>query len=362
MHGRSIQLLGLLLLAAGCAEEVDRDSPGSDSVSPRDGTATDDASRPRDGGGGGDAPASTDGSNPGGQPTIGDCTVFPSGLPSDTDLRAFNADISGLPVHPDSDAIVAWIGADTELHRDFGSGDNGIPLTVVAAGEPLVEVRFLDFGDESDPGPEGWITADESTRYPIPGSAAVESGSDRHVLVADTGRCQLFELFDAEWTGSRWDAAGGAVFDLRTGALRPIGWTSADAAGLPMIPGLVRYEEVAAGRIEHALRFTVRATRRAFILPATHMTSTGSDPEMAPMGMRFRLKASVDISGFSTVNRVILTALKRFGMFVADNGADWFLSGAPNPAWDDDDLSNLNQIKGSDFEVVDTGPIETSYP
>lgn len=284
------------------------------------------------------------------------CAVFPADNP-------WNTDISGYPVHPMSESFVARIGAGKPLHPDFGTvwngAPNGIPYTLVPSDQPKVAIDFSNgYEDESDPGP-----------YPVPPDAPIEGGADgqgdRHVIAVDMsaeGACMLYELFGAHpQPDGSWQATSGAVFDLSSNELRPIGWTSADAAGLPIFPGLVRRDEVEAGEIPHALRFTVQETQRAFVLPATHWASAQTDADLPPMGLRFRLKASVDISGFSPANQVILTALKTYGMIVADNGGDWFLSGAPSPSWNDDDLNQLKQLTGADFEAVDTGPIHTSY-
>ncbi len=282
------------------------------------------------------------------------CGVFPAD-------NAWNTDISGHKVHKLSNSIIASIGLSKGLHPDFGTvyngAPNGIPYVVVPKGQAKVPIQFTAYGDESDPGP-----------YPIPDTAPVEGGpsgsGDRHVIALDMHGCMLYELFNAwpQGKGKGWKAASGARFDLRSNKLRKLGWTSADAAGLPIYPGLVRYDEVAAGAIKHALRFTVSKTRRAFVLPATHWASSSNDTARPPMGLRLRLKANFDISGFSKSNQVILRALKTYGMLVADNGSDWFLSGAPDKRWDDDDLHKLKQgVKGKDFEVVDTGPIRTTY-
>jgi hypothetical protein len=199
----------------------------------------------------------------------------------------------------------------------------------------------FDYDDESDPGP-----------YPFPPSAPVEAGGDRHVLVLDRDACQLYETFDSRYLGPGWHCGSGAKFDLRSNALRTDGWTSADAAGLPILPGLVRRDEVLAGEIRHALRFTVRRTQRAYVHPATHFASSNTDPNLPPMGLRVRLKASYDIARFSGAARVILVALRRYGMFVADNGSDWFISGETNTAWNDDEIEPLKTVPGSAFEVV----------
>jgi hypothetical protein len=256
-------------------------------------------------------------------------------------------------VHPNSANFIATINGSgrTKLHPDFGGdGQYGIPFVVVPATQPLVPITWTAYGDESDPGP-----------YPVPLSAPVEGGpasdGDRHVLVLRQGECRLYELYRAFQVGSGWNADSGAIFDLTSNALRPEGWTSADAAGLPILPGLARYDEVASGRITHALRFTVSRTQRGYIHPATHFASSSTDPNRPPMGLRLRLKASFDTSGYTGQARVILEALKVYGMIVADNGSDWYITGAADPRWDDEDLGQLKNVPGSAFEVVDTGTI-----
>lgn len=281
-----------------------------------------------------------------------DRLVMPPLFPPD---NPWNTDISAYPVHPDSAAFLATIGLTRGLHPDFGTvwegAPNGIPYVLVTGAQARVPVSF-EYDDESDPGP-----------YPVPPNAPIEGGpagdGDRHVLVVDVDNRRLYELFDAHPVngGASWTAGSGAIFDLTSNELRPLYWTSADAAGLPILPGLVRFDEVASGEIRHALRFTANLTQRGFILPATHFASSSNDPARPPMGLRVRLKASYDISGFSASNQVILRALQRYGMFVADNGGNWFISGAPDPRWDDDDLHELGRVKGSDFEAVQTGPI-----
>ena len=269
--------------------------------------------------------------------TIGGCRVFPSG-------NAWNRDISRAPVDPRSDEYVRAIGLDANLHPDFGSGrhgDYGIPLTVVPRTQRRVLVRFIAYPQESDRGP-----------YPIPLGARIEGGSDDHVLVVQRGTCKLYELFGARRTAQGWEADSGARFDLRTGALRPRGWTSADAAGLPIAPGLARAEEVRAGAIRHALRVTVPRTGRAFRAPARHFASNSDDPGLPPMGLRLRLKATYSIRGFHGQARVILTALRRYGLIVADNGSPWFVSGTPDRRWKDSDLDQLKRVPGSAFEAV----------
>jgi hypothetical protein len=282
----------------------------------------------------------------GGGPTLGGCPVFPAD-------HIWNRRIDTLPVDPNSSVYVNNIGATAGLHADFGSGlwdggPIGIPLVRVAGTQAFVPIVFIWYGDESDPGP-----------YPVPPDAPIEGGSgstgDRHVLVLDTGSCILYELYYA-WPQSdgSWQAGCGAVFDLTSTAMRPAGWTSADAAGFAIMPGLVRYDEVVSGAVNHALRFTVPRTRNAYIWPARHEASSSTDPTRPPMGQRFRLKASFDISAFSASNQVILAALKTYGMFIADNGSAWYLNGAPDERWDNDDLHNLQtRIHGTDFEAVD---------
>ena len=276
--------------------------------------------------------------------------------------NAWNRDVSADPVDPNSAAIIAFIGAGTGLHPDFGTGSIGIPYTVVASSsQAKAPVAFTAYGDESDPGP-----------MPIPASALVEgttkpgdstTGGDRHVLVMDRDTCVLYELYRAflQSDGS-WTADAASIWDLKTNALRPYGWTSADAAGLPVFPGLARYDEVAAGAITHALRFTVPASRKAYMLPATHQAGSSTSASAPPMGVRVRLKASVDISGYPAQAQVVLAALKRYGMILADNGSAWYITGAPDDRWDNTQLARLSGIKGSDLEVVQMGPVYTSDP
>jgi hypothetical protein len=272
---------------------------------------------------------------------LGSCTVFPSD-------NAWNRDVSGLPVDANSAGYLASIaasGGNQFLHADFGGGgEYGIPYITVPGTQTPVDVTFTDYGDESDPGP-----------YPIPVLAPIEGGGDRHVLAVDRDHCKLYEMYGAWSKLSHWEAASGAVFDLRSNALRPDGWTSADAAGLPIFPGLVRYDELAAGHIDHALRFTLSQTQRAYLHPATHYASSNTDPNVAPMGLRLRLKAGFDVSGYHGQARVVLDALKKYGMIVADNGSNWFISGAADSRFDDIDLDQLKSVPGSAFEAVDTG-------
>jgi hypothetical protein len=276
--------------------------------------------------------------------SLGGRRIFPA-------ADAWNLDISKSPVDPHSAALVASIGVDKPLHPDFGTvyrgAPNGIPYVVVSGGQARVPVRFR-YADESDPGP-----------YPIPPDAPIEGGpggdGDRHVLVIDRDNWKLYELFSArpDPDGKGWSAGSGAVFDLNKGAARPAGWTSADAAGLPVFAGLVRYDEVVEAKaVQHAFRFTVVRSRRAYIPPARHFASTRTDEDLPPMGMRVRLRGSFDESRFPPQARVILRALKTYGMIVADNGGDWYLNGAPDPRWDDEDLATLKRVKGRDFEVV----------
>lgn len=276
---------------------------------------------------------------PAGGATIAGCPLFPPDNP-------WRQNVSALPLNSHSAAWVASIGAGAHLHPDFGADPSyGIPYSVVPATQPKVPVTFTAYGDESDPGP-----------YPIPTTAKVEAGGDAHVLVA-SGDCHLYELYGAARTATGWTAQSGAVFNLRSNALRPAGWTSADAAGLPILPGLVRPDEIAAGHIDHALRFTVARSQRGYISPATHSAGSSSSADVPPMGARFRLKASFDISHYTGASRIILQALKTYGMIVADNGSNWYLSGATYTGWNDDDLNQLKQIPGAAFEAVDTGPV-----
>lgn len=298
------------------------------------------------------------------QQTIGGCQLFPLD-------NIWNTPVDALPVHPNSANYVASIGAATPLHPDFGTfwpdpdSPIGIPIVSVPDGQAMVPIDFALFGwpEESDPGP-----------YPVPADAPIEGGpasqGDRHVLVVRQGSCRLYELYYAWPDGAGpedgplcdqpggWCGASGAVYDLGSNLLRPDGWTSADAAGLPILPGLVSFDEVAGGEIRHALRFTVDLTQSAYVWPARHEASDDTDPNRPPMGLRFRLKQEVDLSGFSPTVRPILQALKTYGMMVADNGSDWYVSGIHHPGWDDDALvTGFAQIHGSDFEAVDVSPL-----
>lgn len=276
-------------------------------------------------------------------PREGGCPVFPASNP-------INQDISHAPVDPRSAQYIASIGADVDLHADFGTpAEYGIPYVVVGPRQRRVPIRFVEYGEESNPGP-----------YPVPPSAPVEGAGaegDRHVLVLQSGTCRLYELYNAHRAGGGWEAGSGAVFDLRSNALRPEGWTSADAAGLPIFPLLARYREVRAGAIDHALRVTVPRTQRGYIHPATHFASSSSDPALPPMGLRLRLKADYPLTRFHGQALVILRALKRYGLIVADNGSPWYITGAPDRRWRDEDLDQLKTVPGSAFEAVRTGPI-----
>ena len=274
--------------------------------------------------------------------------------------NAWNTDISGAAVDSNSDALIASIGLTRGLHPDFGAGlydgaPIGIPYVVVSGSQPKVAITFTDYGDESDPGP-----------YPVPADAPIEGalasgapfGGDRNVLVIDRDANRLYEMGNSyPQAGGSWKASGGAVFHLDSNTVRPggrPGWTSADAAGLPIFPGLVRYDEASTGAIRHALRFTVSSTRRAYVPPATHWASSNTSANLPPMGMRVRLKAGYVIpASFSTETRAILQAMKTYGMLVADNGSNWYVSGAPDARWNNDKLvSELGSVKGASFEVV----------
>ncbi|HEX5469755.1 MAG TPA: hypothetical protein VFW80_11980 [Gaiellaceae bacterium] len=274
-------------------------------------------------------------------PDAPDCPLFPT-------TNVWNKRVDELPVRSSSRRIVRAIGAKLSLHPDFGSGlwdggPIGIPITVVGSSQATSPVDFR-YDDESDPGP-----------YPIPNDVAIEGGSgaegDRHAVIVDADSCKLYELFALY---PSWSAGSGAIWSLTSNALRPAGWTSADAAGLPILPGLVRYEEVAAGRIDHAIRFTVSHSRRGYTYPARHYASSRTSRSLPPMGLRLRLRRHYPVASFPRQARIVLKALKRYGMIVADNGTSWYLSGAPDPRWDNDQLHTLHRVKGSDFRVVDT--------
>jgi hypothetical protein len=279
-------------------------------------------------------------------PVIGSCPVFPLN-------NVWNTPVDTLPVDARSAQYIASIGAGTGLHPDFGAaewdgGPIGIPFVVVPQSQTGVTISFVEYDDESDHG-----------LYPIPASAPREFGGDHHVLVVREGECKLYELYHAEQiNATTWEAGSGAVYDLRSNAMRPAGWTSADAAGLPILPGLVRYEEVAAGEIKHALRFTVDTTRDEYVWPARHQAGSTGDLNVPPMGQRFRLKASFDITPYDPQVQVILRAMQKYGLIIADNGSDWYLSGAPNASWNDDALvDQLGDITGANFEAVDVSSL-----
>jgi hypothetical protein len=294
--------------------------------------------------GGGGHPA---GNNDGGGGPVSDNLIFPSDNP-------WNEDISGEAVDPDSDAYIAAMAPTTGLHPDFSNvvdGNYGIPYVVVPDSQMKVMIDFNQYPAESDPGP-----------YAIPANAPIEGDGqgDAHVIAVDTTGRYLYELYAASFANGTWTAGCGAIFNLASNTLRPEGWTSADAAGLPIFPGLVRADDVITkGAIKHALRFTMVKTQAGYVTPARHFASNSTDATLPPMGLRVRLKSSVDISGAGTQAKIILQALKTYGMFVADNGSNWFVSGAPDARWDDDDLHTIGMIHGSDFEVVKHGTIGT---
>lgn len=299
-------------------------------------------------------------------PVIQGCPVFPADNP-------WNADVSNYCVDSKSDAYINSISQNKQyLHPDWGTDPtSGIPYVVVSGSQPFVRVVFNQYPGESDPGSSGpnCTTTSTSGCYPFPPTAPVEGGSnssgDRHVLtlLADptNNNCKLYEVWEGykDANDNNWIAANGAIFNLQSDTLRPDGWTSADAAGLPILPGLARYDEVASGVITHALRLTVFQTQAGFIHPATHFASSSNDPGLPPMGLRLRLKASYDISTYTGQSKIILTALKKYGLIVADNGSSWYITGAPDSRWDDNDLEQIKQVPGSAFEVVATGPIQT---
>ena len=280
-------------------------------------------------------------------PAARHCPVFPAS-------NAWNERVDTLPVASDSAQLIASIGLDSPVHADFGSGmwdggPIGIPFDVISSRTPRSRVSF-QYADESD-----------RVRYPVPRHVHIEGGShatgDRHAILVDKRACRLYELYDLRHSARGWTAGSGAVWSLRSNHLRPAGWTSADAAGLPIFPGLARWDEVARGVIDHALRFTAPRTRRAYLYPARHYASSSNDPSLPPMGLRVRLKASVNVASFPRQARVVLRALQRYGMILADNGSPWYVSGAPNRQWSNDDLHSLGRLTGADFEVVDTSSL-----
>lgn len=283
-------------------------------------------------------------------PKLAGCPVLPADNP-------FNQRVDRLPVARDSAQLIARIGLTDPVHPDFGTvydgAPNGIPFTVVSGQTPRVPVTF-HYASESD-----------GRDYPLPPGVAIEGGpsasntGDRHVIVLDRSTCTDYELYAAypHDDGRRWTAGSGAIFHLRSNRLRPAGWTSADAAGLPILPGLARYSEVAAGAIDHALRFTAPCTGDRYVYPARHQAASCSGPDAPPMGLRLRLRANVDISRLPYQARVIARALKLYGLILADNGSAWFISGAPDRRWNDSALHELNQLTGRDFQVLDTGSL-----
>jgi hypothetical protein len=276
-------------------------------------------------------------------PGAPECPIFPSN-------NVWNQRVDKLPVKKNSDKIIESIGADVGLHPDFGSGKwegapIGIPITIVGEGQKKSKVKF-QYADESDKGP-----------YPIPKNVKIEGkgpDGDRHALIVHRDECKLYELYKLRRKEGKWRAGSGAIWDLNSNKLRPKGWTSADAAGLPILPGLARYDEIRRGVIDHALRFTVDESRAKFIYPARHYASDSDDPSLPPMGLRVRLKKSFSIKDFPRQARIVLKALKRYGMIVADNGSSWFITGAPNKHWNNDVLHQLGEVKGKQFVVVDT--------
>ena len=297
------------------------------------------------------SPSASPSSRPSTKPgSSGSCAI----LPAD---NVWHADVSRLPVHSKSSAYVASIGKSANVHADFGSGTwdgapIGIPITTVGAGQAKVSVTFT-YKSESDRG-----------GYPIPANAAIEGGrssdGDRHIIVIDTAACRDYELYAAYPKGSGWTAGSGAIYDLNGNGLRPAGWTSADAAGLPILPGLVTYKEVASGHIDHAIRVTVPRSQAKYLWPARHFASDSNDTSLPPMGLRLRLKASFDVSHLPSQARVIATAMKKYGVIVADNGSPWYISGAPDAHWNNDQLHALDKIVGTDFEAIDESGLQRS--
>lgn len=272
-------------------------------------------------------------------PALSNCPLFPSN-------NILNARVDTLPIHPQSDAWIDSIGRDGAFHMDFGSGTwdggpIGIPYNIISGSTASTYAPEFYYADESDSGP-----------YPIPEYPNIEWGSDHHILTIDSDTCRLYEIYDASLDKATWYAGSGAIWDLNSNALRPADWTSADAAGLPILPGLVRYDEIVSGAIDHALRFTAEETA-GYFWPARHQTSDPTNG-IPPMGARFRLKANYDISGFPAEIQIIAQAMKTYGIILADNGSNWYVSGAPDQHWNNDELHLLDAITGNDFEAVDT--------
>ena len=332
---------GVITLGVACSGDATGTMSGDTLVA--------DAKKGGNGGGGG---GTTNPPPSGGGGSIGSLAIFPADNP-------WNTDISAMPVDANSATLLNNCGgAGRRVHADFGTvwdgAPNGIPYILVGGAQPKVPVSFY-YADESDPGP-----------YPVPPNAPIEGGpngtGDRHVIVIDTTNKRLYEMFDSRPVngGASWTAGSGATWDLTSNALRPAGWTSADAAGLPIFPGLVRYDEaVVKGAINHALRFTCPTTRKAYVHPARHWASSQTSSAYPPMGMRVRLKANVDISTYPAEVRVILTALKKYGMFLADNGSGMYISGSPDSRWSDDNLATMGRLTNANFEVVQMGAIVT---
>jgi hypothetical protein len=352
---RSFFALGLVIAVAGC------------------GSSSADSTLQSGGGGGGGAGAttssssggtSTSSSGGGPAPTLGGCQIFPADNP-------WNTDVSGAPLHAQSDAYIAQMAPAKGMHPDWGklSDGYGIPFasgTGVTAQSIMWTASWGPTESDKVPCAGGDFCYPIPLTAPIEGGTGADPGSDRHVLYIDTAggptNCTLYELYNAQNPMGSWVAANGAVFHLGSNALRTDGWTSADAAGLPILPGLVRVEEVVAGEIRHAMRFTMNNSTQAYIHPATHAAGK-ADPALPPMGLRLRLKASFDVSSFTGPTLVVLTALKKYGLILADNGSDWYVSGESNEGWDpymDNLVSSMSKIHGSDFEVVDTGPLSTN--
>ena len=282
-------------------------------------------------------------------PLIKNCKIFP-------DDNIWNAPIDALPIDPNSDSYINSIGASTGLKGDFGSGlwnggPIGIPYTTVSSSSTTKYKVSFQYADESD-----------NVDYPIPPNPPIEGGDnstgDRHILIVDTDTCKLYELYSAYFKNGQWTAGSGAVFDLKSDTLRPETWTSADAAGLPMLPGLVRYDEIVEGSINHAIRFTAVKTRKAYVWPARHYASSYTDGSIPPMGQRFRLKNNFDVSSYPQTIQIILNAMKKYGIILADNGSNWYLSGVPDDRWDNDMLNTyLKKVIGSNLEAVDTSSL-----
>ena len=302
--------------------------------------------------GGSTQTATCSGMTPGAGASLNGFRPFP-------DDSLWNKDISTAPVDLNSSGIINFIGGTVGLHADFGAGQYngsymGIPYLIVGAQQPMTDVNYMAYGDESDPGPMPVPLNANIEGYPNPGTG------DRHVLVLDSANCFLYELYSSYPQTSSWNADAGAVWDLQSNEQRPYQWTSADAAGLPIFPGLIRYDEVASGQIRHAIRFTLARSRAAFTPPASHWAANSTDPNAPPMGMRLRLRASFDVSGYSAANQVILNAMKKYGLILADNGSSMYISGAPDDRWDNNDLHQLGNVHASDFEVVQMSPVYTA--